>query len=136
MKKGKTIGQFLDVIYKVLFTFVIVFALYFIGRFVDSFAYDYFILPFVSSIILFICGVNVGRSLERIRHNESTGVFTKSRKEKLQDISEFIVDDSRPIITNKKILKELEDGDKVHVKTNQISENEGSDEEEVKEGVE
>lgn len=123
MKKPRLIGQFMDVIYKIIIAFIIVFMLYFISRFVNSFAYEYFIFPFISIVVVFVCGINVGRSLEKIKHNESTGIFTKNKKQsENNEKTEFIIDDTREIITNKKILKELEDGDIVHVKTSKIHE--------------
>ena len=118
MKKGRTIGQFMDIFIKIICSFGLVFALYFITKFLDSFTFKYFIFPFISIIIIFICGINVGRSLEKIKHNESTGVFTKIPINNEESETEFYVNDTRQIITNKKILKELEDGDIVHVKTN------------------
>ena len=137
MRRGKTIGQFLDVLYKILIAFIIVFVLYFIGNFIETFAYDYFIFPFLSIIIIFVCGVNVGKSLEKIKHNESTGIFTKDiKKDTNENITEFIIEDTREIITNKKILKELEDGDKVHVKTYQIHETYLDDENEIEDSKE
>lgn len=123
MKKPRLIGQFMDVIYKIIIAFIIVFVLYFVSRFVNSFAYEYFIFPFVSIVVVFVCGINVGRSLEKIKHNESTGIFTRAKIDNEdKQITEFIIEDTREIITNKKILKELEDGDIVHVKTNKIHE--------------
>lgn len=123
MRKPRLIGQFMDVIYKIIIAFVIVFVFYFVSRFVNSFAYQYFIFPFMSVVVVFICGISVGRSLEKIKHNEPTGIFTRDKKESENtQITEFIIDDTREIITNKKILKELEDGDIVHVKTNRMHE--------------
>lgn len=123
MKKPGLIGQFMDVIYKIIIAFIIVFGLYFISKFVNSFAYEYFIFPFISVVVIFVCGINVGRALEKIKHNESTGIFTKQKKENDDGKgTEFIIDDTKEIITNKKILKELEEGEIVHVKTNQMHE--------------
>lgn len=124
MKKARLFGQFLDVIYKILFAFIIVFLLYFLGKILDSSSYDYFVFPFISVVIIFVCGVNVGKSLEKIKHHESSGVFTKSSdcNKKTEAVTEFYVDDTRPIITNKKILKDLEEGNKVHIKTYEINE--------------
>ena len=68
-------------------------------------------------MIVFICGVKVGSSLEKMRKNESIGLFTKNKNvtNKKSD-TEFFVKDNYEIVTNKKILKE-EVGDRVHIKT-------------------
>ena len=64
-----------------------------------------------------MCGVNVGKSLEKIKDNKSIGAFTKE-KEKLKndERTEFYVNDRIQIVTNKKILKEVQEGNKVHIK--------------------
>ena len=123
MKKSKTFGQILDILTKILGAFIIVFLLYFIGKIINTFAYNYFIFPFASVIIVFVCGINVGKSLEKIKHREAIGVFSKERKKNYKDIgkTEFVVRDRRQILTNKKILKELEDGEIVHVKNYQYN---------------
>ena len=66
-----------------------------------------------------MCGLNVGRSLEKIKRNEEIGFFTKRKKnvkEESYEPTEFIVKDTTRIVTNKKILKEVQDGDKIHLK--------------------
>ena len=117
MKKGKTLGQILDILLKIVYAFVILLSLYFIGEFVENVVYHYFILPLVSFITVFICGINVGKSLEKIKHNESVGFFTKSKEDNKNEKTEFIINDSIKITTNKKVLKEFKDGDKVHLKS-------------------
>ena len=116
MKKGKTFGQILDILLKIVYAFVILLSLYFIGEFVENVVFHYFILPLVSFVTVFICGINVGKSLEKIKHNESVGFFTKSKEENKNEKTEFIINDSVKITTNKKVLKEFKDGDKVHLK--------------------
>lgn len=115
MKKGKMLGQFYDILKKIIVSFLIVFLLYFTTKFIDHFTYKYFVFPFISIIIIFICGVNVGKSLEKMKYHENSSSFMKN---KIEEQTEFYVNDTRDIITNKKILKELEDGDIVHVKSN------------------
>ena len=118
MKKGKTIRQTLDIFTKIFIAFVIVFILYLLSESIELFVYDYFIFPVVSIIIIFICGIKVGVSLEKIKDNKAIGIFTKIRgTDKKETKTEFIIKDSYEIVTNKKILKEIEDGDKVHIKT-------------------
>lgn len=138
MKKTRIFGQFLDVIYKILFAFIIVFLLYFLGKLLNSSSYDYFVFPFIAVVIIFICGVDVGKSLEKMKHHESSGVFTKNNdnKKKETSITEFYVDDTKQIITNKKVLKDLEEGNKVHIKTYEINEQEDTNEEEIVEQTE
>ena len=56
--------------------------------------------------------------MEKIKDNKAIGIFTKIRgMDKKETKTEFIIKDSYEIVTNKKILKEIEDGDKVHIKT-------------------
>lgn len=117
MKKGKTLRQTCDIIIKILTAFMIVSVLYIISRFVNNFAYDYFVFPFLSMIIIFVCGINVGKALERIKNNISIGFFTKVKEIKNNEKTEFYINDKIQIVTNKKILKEVQDGDKVHIKT-------------------
>jgi len=118
MKKGKTIRQTLDILIKIFAAFVMVFVLYLISKSIEEFAYNYFIFPFISIIIIFICGINVGRSLEKIKKNKPIGFFTKTiEKENKETKTEFTIKDNYEIVTSKKILKEAEDGDKVHIKT-------------------
>ena len=67
---------------------------------------------------MFVCGLNVGRSLEKIKHNESIGHFTRSKEDGIKnEKTEFVIRDNIKITTNKKVLKEFKDGDKVHLKT-------------------
>ena len=117
MKKGRIFSQMLDIIIKIMIAFVFVFVLYLISKLVNNFAYDYFIFPFLSIIIIFVCGVKVGIALERVRDNKSIGIFTKPKQEE-QNLkeTEFTVKERTEIITNKKILKEDEE-DRVHVKS-------------------
>lgn len=117
MKKGKTLRQTGDIIIKILTAFMVVSVLYVISKFVNNFAYDYFIFPFLSMIIIFVCGINVGKALERIKNNISIGFFTKVKEVKNSEKTEFYINDKIQIVTNKKILKEVQDGDKVHIKT-------------------
>ena len=118
MKKGRFFRQTIDVYIKILSAFIIVFVLYFISEIVNNFAYDYFIFPLISITVIFMCGVNVGRSLEKIKINESIGYFTKDDKkdESCAKSTEFVISDNGREVTNKKILKEIKDGDKVHIK--------------------
>ena len=69
-------------------------------------------------MIIFICGVKIGIALERIKDNKPIGVFTKisENDKKKQIVTEFTIRDNYEIVTKKKILKELEDGEKVHIK--------------------
>ena len=60
-------------------------SLYVISFLVNNFAYDYFIFPFASIIVVFICGINVGKSLEKIKNNKSIGFFTKQNKNGLKN---------------------------------------------------
>lgn len=117
MKKGKTFRQMLDIYTKIFIAFILVFIMYIIGKSINLFIYSYFIFPFLSIIIIFLCGVKVGKALEKIKDNKSIGVFTKEKETKKSDNNtEFVIKDEYEIITNKKILKEIEDGEKVHVK--------------------
>ena len=116
MKKGKTFGQILDILLKIIYAFIILLFLYFVGEFIENVVYHYFILPLVSFITVFICGVNVGKSLEKIKRGESVGFFTKSKGEVENERTEFVINDNIRITTNKKVLKEFKDGDKVHLK--------------------
>lgn len=118
MKKGKTLNQTIDVMVKILIAFVLVFLLYLISKFINNFSYDYFVFPLLSMIIIFVCGINVGRALERMKENKKIGFFTKDDKsEPTGTKTEFYVKERTEIITSKKILKDLEDGEKVHIKT-------------------
>ena len=118
MKKRRFFRQTLDVSMKILSAFVIVFVLYFISTLVNNFAYDYFVFPLISVTVIFVCGVNVGRSLEKIKVNDAIGFFTKEdKKEEINNkTTEFVINDSGREVTNKKVLKEIKDGDKVHIK--------------------
>ncbi len=122
MIKLKFFRQTLDILTKIFFAFIIVFFFYFMGKIFDDFAYNYFLFPLVAILTIFICGVNVGRSLEKLKTNESIGFFTKNiKKETIEKMSatektEFIIKDTSRIVTNKKILKEVQDGDKIHLK--------------------
>lgn len=119
MRKGNFFAQTLDILTKIFSSFILVFLLYFISEKVNYFAYNYFIFPTVIIIIIFVCGLNVGRSLEKIKRNEEIGFFTKRKKnvkEESYEPTEFIVKDTTRIVTNKKILKEVEDGNQIHIK--------------------
>lgn len=117
LKKGKIIRQTTDIFVKIVFAFILVFLLFILSEMINNFAYDYFVFPFLSIIIIFVCGVNVGKSLEKMKNNESIGFFTKIKAVENNEKTEFYINDKIQIITNKKILKEVEDGDKVHIKT-------------------
>lgn len=118
MKKSKTFSQILDILTKIVCAFIILFVLYLIGEFLEDFAYHYFVFPLVSFVTVFVCGLNVGRSLEKIKHNESIGHFTRSKEDGIKnEKTEFVIRDNIKITTNKKVLKEFKDGDKVHLKT-------------------
>jgi len=118
MRKGRFFRQTIDVYMKILSAFIIVFILYFISEMVNHFAYDYFIFPLISITVIFMCGVKVGRSLEKIKINASIGYFTKddNKEDSYTKSTEFIINDNGREVTNKKILKEVRDGDKVHIK--------------------
>ena len=118
MKKSKTFGQTIDILVKIFSSFIIVFFFYFLGKFVNNFAYNYFVFPLVAIVIVFVCGVNVGRSLEKMKTNEKIGFFTRENKKIKDDRkeTEFIVSDTNRIVKNKKILKEVSEGDKIHIK--------------------
>lgn len=121
MRKGKFLKETLDILTKIFFAFVIVFSFYFVSEKINNFAFDYFIFPLVSIITIFICGINVGRSLEKLKTNEPIGFFTKRRKNdesemELSGKTEFIVNDNSRVVTNKKILKEVEEGNQIHIK--------------------
>lgn len=116
MKKRKIFSQMLDIITKIIIAFIIVFLLYIISKLINNFAYDYFIFPFASIVIIFVCGIKVGVSLERIKDNKSIGIFTKEKHEELPEKNtEFFVKERSEIVTSKKIIKE--DEDKVHIKS-------------------
>lgn len=117
MRKRKTIRQTIDILVKIVVAFFLVFILFLFSEIINDFSYDYFIFPFLSIIIIFVCGVNVGKSLERIKNNSSIGFFTKEKDFKDNEKTVFYINDKIQIITNKKILKEVQDGDKVHIKT-------------------
>ena len=122
MIKWKFFRQILDILTKIFSAFVIVFLFYFVGKIFEDFAYNYFIFPLVAVLTIFICGVNVGRSLEKLKTNDAIGFFTRNKKigtvENLStsEKTEFIIKDTSRIVTNKKILKEVQDGDKIHLK--------------------
>lgn len=117
MKKGMTMRQTMDVIFKILIAFVIVFFLYFTSKLTDSFVYNYFLFPFFSIIVVFMCGVNVGKALEKMKNNKSTGFFSKSiENDKKETPTEFKINNRNQIITTKKIVKESDDFEKVHIK--------------------
>lgn len=120
MKKGSSLGAMLDISLKIIFSFAIVFAVYLVSKEVNNFAFSYFVFPFVSYIVIFICGINVGKSLEKIKNNESTGLFT--RKKKNESRTEFKINERIMAYTNKKIIKQLENGDRVHVKAKNYDE--------------
>ena len=129
MKKSHTFIQTLDILMKIIVSFIVLFVFYLIGKFVDDFSYHYFIFPLVSFIVIFACGINIGRSLEKMKNNGPIGFFTKGLKnEELSGKTEFVIKDNMKITTNKKVLKEFEEGDSVHLKIfnyNDIEENEG-----------
>lgn len=117
MKKRQTFKQTLDILSKIFVAFFIVFILYKLNINVDVYAYNYFTFPLVSIIVIFICGINVGISLERIKDNKSIGFFTRiNSKNKKEEKTEFVINEKSEIITSKKILKDSEKNDKVHIK--------------------
>ena len=121
MKKGNSIRQAIDILLKIAFAFIIVFVFYFVCKIIGSFAYNYFIFPLVSITIIFICGVNVGRSLEKLKTNDPIGFFTRKNKNvettnELYEKTEFTIQDTYRVVENKKILKEVAEGDKIHIK--------------------
>lgn len=122
MIKLKFFRQTLDILVKIFSAFVIVFIFYFLGKIIEDFAFDYFVFPLVAVVTIFVCGVNVGRSLEKLKTNEAIGFFTKNIKKESTETfdptekTEFIIKDTSRIVTNKKILKEVQDGDKIHLK--------------------
>ncbi len=120
MKKGSSLGAMLDISLKIIFSFAIVFAVYLVSKEVNNFAFSYFVFPFISYIVIFICGINVGKSLEKIKNNESTGLFT--RKKKNESRTEFKINERIIAYTDKKIIKQLENGDRVHVKAKNYDE--------------
>lgn len=122
MKKSKTIRQFLDIFLKIAISFIVVFVFFYLTKFINSFAYNYFIFPFVSIIVIFICGVKVGRSLEKIKNNESTGIFTLTKNDGQFDNTEFTVKEIEVVNKDKKIIKQEDNEEKVHVKTFDIDE--------------
>lgn len=122
MKKKKIYKLLIDLMLKIIISFSLIFILYLLSKkIIVSYSYTYFIFPSLSIIIVFICGVNVGKTLERIRNNDERGFFikNKSKNNTIED-SEYIISDTRQIITNKKILRQLEEGEKVHVKIHDI----------------
>ena len=120
MKKGSSLGAMLDISLKIIFSFAIVFAVYLVSKEVNNFAFSYFVFPFISYIVIFICGINVGKSLEKIKNNESIGLFT--RKKKNESRTEFKINERIIAYTDKKIIKQLENGDRVHVKAKNYDE--------------
>ncbi len=118
MKNIRFVKQTAEIFLKILISFIIVFMLYFSSEFVNNFVYDYFIFPLLSITIIFICGVNVGRSLERIKINQNLVMKHGGSIKKTETIekTEFIINDTNNINKSKKILKEVEEGDKIHIK--------------------
>ena len=123
MTKAKFILQTMDILIKIFMAFIVVFVSYFVSEKINNYAYDYFMFPLISIITIFVCGINVGRSLEKLKTEEPIGFFTKkllsnSKKISQTDITntEFIIRDNGRLVTNKKILKETVEGDKVHIK--------------------
>lgn len=118
MKNIGFVKQTADIFFKILISFIIVFLLYFSSEFVNNFAYDYFVFPLLAITVIFLCGVNVGRSLEKIKTNQNLVVKNNSASKKTETVgkTEFIINDTNNVSKNKKILKEVEDGDKIHIK--------------------
>ena len=121
MKNMQFAKQTADIFFKILVSFIMVFVLYFISELVNNFIYNFFVFPLLSITIIFVCGVNVGRSLERISMNQNLiGTHKKNsiktkEKESLEN-TEFVINDTNNISKNKKILKEFKEGDKIHIK--------------------
>lgn len=122
MIKGKFIRQTLDILTKIFLAFIIVFTVYYVSEKTNNFVYDYFIFPLIFILTIFMCGISVGRSLEKLKTNEAIGFFTKRNakemkvEKEIMEKTEFIIRDNSRVVTNKKILKEVKDGDKVHIK--------------------
>ena len=118
MKKAKLLRQTLDISVKIFSAFVIVFILYYLSNIIEDFSYNYFIFPLVSIIIIFVCGIKVGQALEKMKRNEAIGFFTKhmNTSKRRYEQTEFTIHDTKRFGVNKKILKQYEDGDKIHIK--------------------
>jgi len=113
MKKNSTINQTVNIMIKILIAFIVVYLLYFIGEKTNNFTYDYFIFPLLAILVIFMCGIKVGRTLERMKYNQTKGTSFKNNK----DINtEFVVQERKAIITNKKVFNEKEFEEKVHKK--------------------
>lgn len=111
MKKGRFFRQMGDFFIKISVSFSIVLILYYFSKKIDNFAYDYFLFPSISITVIFLCGVNVGRSLERIKNNEKIGFLTKndSCESESKEITEFIVSEKFVMNTNKKVIEDKEE---------------------------
>ena len=111
MKKNYTFNQTINIISKILIAFILVYLLYYIGEKTNSFTYDYFIFPILAVLIIFICGVKVGRTLESMKTKQSKSINVKNNKN-----TEFIVPERVAIVTNKKVVSEKDFEEKVHKK--------------------
>ena len=118
LNKGRNLKPIIEILKKILISFSIVFVLYLISYLINNFAYDYFIFPFISFIVVFMCGIHVGKGLERMS-KKSKGYSLEDNDDSQygEDKTEFHVNDKVKIVTNKKIIKELENGEIIHVKT-------------------
>ena len=117
MREKRNLNQTIEILKKIIISFSIVFILYLISYLVNNFAFDYFIFPFISFIVVFVCGIHVGKGLEKMKCATYSGYSEKNDEDNKNDKTEFHVNDRVKIVTNKKIIKELENGEIVHVKT-------------------
>lgn len=113
MKKNSTINQTVNIMIKIFVAFIIVYFLYFLGEKTNNFTYDYFIFPILAILVIFICGVKVGRALERMKNSQTKTNTVKNNK----DVNtEFVIQERKAIITNKKVISEKYFEDKIHKK--------------------
>lgn len=118
MKKTYIFVQTLDILTKIIVVFMVLFMFYLVDKFINNFAYHYFVFPLSCFVSVFICGISVGKSLEKIKDNEPIGFFTRGLKsnKRFDNRTEFEIKDNLRITTNKKVLKEFKEGDSVHLK--------------------
>ena len=118
MRKKYFFKQLIEVFIKIIFSFLIIFGLYFVSWLTNDFSYNYFIFPLLSIIVIFVCGISIGRYLERMKHVDYNSVQSKTNNQEIElnGDTEFIISDTSRDSTSKKVLKEVVDGDKVHIK--------------------
>ena len=140
--KRKTIRYTFDIFSKIFWSFLAVGIFYAISLFVNDFGYDYFIFPLVSFLIIFMCGVNVGKALEKmsksttIGHVSNYSVRAKNNKNVVDHTVFKVNEDTDRVVTTKKILKEVKEDDKIHIKVfnyNDLVMNDNSDINDIKE---